>query len=165
MTLGLLIPLLLPDLLPKLDEESARTIVEWLGYRRVLLLPILVLLGSAFVILSRHYVFLHNEQPSTKSDSPTSTLRPETVGGTWEQIEEHRLALLKNLAADEKKLLRQFLDANKRTMTFGIFDPVANGLTTQGILVLSNNYPDFQANYMVSDWAWKKLKENPKLLR
>jgi hypothetical protein len=163
-----LILLLLPNVFPWINDELIHQVGGWFGYKMLLTIPLILLLVIAYQRLSHRLDNLSksSENPDhPDSSAPISIPQRDPIGGTWEQIQEHRDKLLRNLASDEKELLRKFIDQNKRTMTLDLFAPVPNGLVKQDILVITNHYPDYKANYMVSDWAWDKLKTNSKILK
>jgi len=167
--LGLLIPLLLPDLLPKLDEESARTFAEWFGHRRLLLLPILIVLGAAYYILSHRYVILHQEPDSIASIQASSQLASSKQDE--KENEERRLEMLHHLSGDEKELLQMHLAKDKRCIHHSMGEGAAPGLEARGILYFPSQQdvqPRWEAPrvlYCVSDWAWTYLKQHPRLLK
>ena len=163
-----LIILLLPNLFEWINDALIRQVGEWFGYKILLTIPLFLLLIIIYQRFSHRLDLSH--KTSEIADQPNSTPitsvpQPDRIGGTWDQIVSYRDEHLENLASNEKSLLGEFLDSNERTKTLSLNDPVTNGLVVQDILNIANTISDSQANYIISDWAWKKLKNNPQILK
>lgn len=85
------------------------------------------------------------------------------------RTEQRRIDSLYRLSRDEKSLLRAFIGSNRRTIPMGRLNhdvaSTANSLVDLRILRFHGNFIStrYQA-FMIEEWAWEYLNENPDVL-
>lgn len=98
------------------------------------------------------------------------SLKEASSGGLEKNNErellKERKKTLRNLADEEKVLLRKLLSENKRSDKFSIYNSTINGLMAIGIVFQSSSHiVRDQATFIMSDWAWEMLKTDNSYLK
>ena len=81
--------------------------------------------------------------------------------------ERNFMGVLRNLSADERQVLRGYLESDSKTQYLDIRDGVAGGLLAAGVIYRSTNVAtpnSFAFGYNIQPWAWGRLKKYPQLL-
>lgn len=74
----------------------------------------------------------------------------------------HRLA---NLSQKEKDYLKEFIEADSRTLKFPINDAIADGLRSIGILrIVSTVITFYELSYSINPIYWDYIKKKPSII-
>jgi hypothetical protein len=158
--LGGIILLLLPYLFGWLNNDMILQIGEFLGYKFLLSL-VLVLI---FVIIYQYSCNRLNKLYESSETASNSIQEP--ISPTESEIKKYRERLLQNLAEDEKETLRLFIDKKKKNIriTYGYGN--VSSLLSNGIIYTINQVSvNGTIEYLISDWAWEMLNNNPMYLK
>ncbi|MBU2492647.1 MAG: superinfection exclusion B family protein [Bacteroidetes bacterium] len=155
--LGLIL-LLFPSLFQWITDDTIHQIGDFLGYKVLLTLLLILILLLVYQYFMHRLVLLENvSYDSTATENVNQTSEAEQ--------KKLRIKLLSNLAEDEKKTLRIFIDGNKKQIraTYGrvpVESLIANGV----IFIAPQLSVGGTISYSISDWAWEILRDNPKYL-
>jgi hypothetical protein len=161
-----LLQFLLPQFVPTVDARFSQEAVQWFGskfsYQAILLSPILVTCLILFACFTLRYIRLHREQESPAQQDKQSLPLEDAL--------QRQTEMLQHLSGEERELLRSFFDQDKTCLELPE-KGAALSLRMKGILHLPSQHYDQVPNgydvhmqYCVSDWAWKYIKQHPRVL-
>ena len=156
----MLIGVLLPNLFGWVSNDLLFQIGNFLTYRVLLTLPLLLLIVLLYQYLSYRLKLMNYIQDS-KNQIMTPQEKPTNV-----EIKKRRIMLLSNLAEDERETLRLFINGKKKNIriTYGFGN--VSSLLENGIILLSPQVSIHETvEYQISEWAWQMLNENPQYLK
>ena len=155
-----IIILLLPTIFGWVRDDLVLQIGEFFGYKTLLILPIILILVIIYQKLSNRLdrSYISSETINNSEEKPTYP--------TESEIKKNRERLLRNLAEDEKETLRLFIDGKKKNIRITYGRGNVSSLMSNGIIYTINQvsvHGTFE--YLISDWAWEMLNNNPKYLK
>jgi hypothetical protein len=170
--IALLIPLL-SGLLPIISQSEARAIVELIGYKRVLILPVFLVLLAIFIHFYCRYVRLNTESDSPVSLKQSDEREPSDPFVRAKAVEN--ASYLQTLSENEKYLLSDFMELDERREKIEAdkmksLGTVITDLTNAGILSV-REIPEERVGgdpldeLTLHQWAWEILKEHPEYLK
>ena len=156
-TLLMLAAILLDRIFGNLFDKVFPIVQQAIDYKTLLQVTLLLLV----LLVS---LYFHSRQSVANSRTVKQTKRNLIA---IEDLKQSRIALLENLASDEKALLKQCIENDSKSIRRGINDGVSMALRNKGILELSVPQIgiDYMWTYIVSEWPWELLKKSPKCLK
>ena len=142
------------ELFSLIDDRNFEYLGTKIGYKGLVLTCLFLICGLASL-----WIHFTTQSKQTPAENLTNNNQPRNKSETKHD------QILQNLSSDEKRLLRQYITKDVKVLKLFFGNGTAHGLVKQGILFTSPSYSlDINYNFNLSEWTWKKLKENPKLL-
>ena len=147
-----LILLLLVNVLSWINDNFYLWLESKVGYKWMLTISLMLTLSIIFAWLYSLTFYKSNKTPAKKE---------------LKELHKKKIETIKSLGEDEKSVLREYLNKNKKTLEGGFTNSVVLSLEHRGILIRLAMIGDLymRAPYTVEDSYWEIIKSDQNILK